>query len=150
MNGLNLDVIFPVLHGPYGEDGTVRGCWSFERAVRRRGVLASRRMDKAIMSSSSPRTVCRSRVRVVMPTSATRIPRPLDLLETTRLPDVRQTGESRSMRRHLEGKTRDGSRGAGPGRSYDRRSWSSRVPEAREIECAVLGNDTPEASWPSK
>src|SRR5262245_43933839 len=25
VTGLNLDVIFPVLHGPYGEDGTVQG-----------------------------------------------------------------------------------------------------------------------------
>src|SRR5690606_1491149 len=25
ITGLNLDVIFPVLHGPYGEDGTIQG-----------------------------------------------------------------------------------------------------------------------------
>ena len=25
VTGLNLDVIFPVLHGPYGEDGTIQG-----------------------------------------------------------------------------------------------------------------------------
>ena len=25
VTGLNLDVIFPVLHGPYGEDGTMQG-----------------------------------------------------------------------------------------------------------------------------
>ena len=25
VTGMNLDVIFPVLHGPYGEDGTIQG-----------------------------------------------------------------------------------------------------------------------------
>ena len=25
VTGLGLDVVFPVLHGPYGEDGTVQG-----------------------------------------------------------------------------------------------------------------------------
>ena len=36
LTGLGLDVIFPVLHGPYGEDGTIQGLLELaERRVRR-------------------------------------------------------------------------------------------------------------------
>jgi D-alanine-D-alanine ligase len=28
LTGLGVDVVFPVLHGPFGEDGTIRACWS--------------------------------------------------------------------------------------------------------------------------
>ncbi len=37
ITGLALDVVFPVLHGPYGEDGTVQGLLELaERSLRRR------------------------------------------------------------------------------------------------------------------
>ena len=51
VTSLGLDVVFPVLHGPYGEDGTVQGLLELgDLAVRGRGVLASAvGMDKAVM-----------------------------------------------------------------------------------------------------
>src|SRR4029453_11961418 len=51
VTGLNLDVIFPVLHGPYGEDGTVQGLLELANVpYGGAGVLASAvGMDKAIM-----------------------------------------------------------------------------------------------------
>src|SRR3954453_7772394 len=51
VTGLNLDVIFPVLHGPYGEDGTIQGRLELANiAYVGAGVLASAvGMDKAIM-----------------------------------------------------------------------------------------------------
>ena len=51
MTGLNLDVIFPVLHGPYGEDGTIQGLLELANVPYvGAGVLASAvGMDKAIM-----------------------------------------------------------------------------------------------------
>ena len=51
VTGLNLDVIFPVLHGPYGEDGTVQGLLELANVPYvGAGVLASAvGMDKAIM-----------------------------------------------------------------------------------------------------
>ncbi len=51
LTGLGLDVIFPVLHGPYGEDGTIQGLLELANvAYVGCGVLASAvGMDKALM-----------------------------------------------------------------------------------------------------
>src|SRR6476661_1117759 len=51
VTGLNLDVIFPVLHGPYGEDGTIQGLLELANVPYvGAGVLASAvGMDKALM-----------------------------------------------------------------------------------------------------
>ena len=51
MTGLGLDVVFPVLHGPYGEDGTVQGLLELANVPYvGAGVLASAvGMDKAFM-----------------------------------------------------------------------------------------------------
>ena len=51
VTGLGLDVIFPVLHGPYGEDGTVQGLLELANVPYVGcGVLASAvGMDKAMM-----------------------------------------------------------------------------------------------------
>src|SRR5262245_15888396 len=52
--GLGLDVVFPVLHGPYGEDGTVQGLLELANVPYvGAGVLASAvGMDKAAMKMS--------------------------------------------------------------------------------------------------
>src|SRR5215213_4374297 len=51
VSGLALDVVFPVLHGPYGEDGTVQGLLELANIPYvGAGVLASAvGMDKAMM-----------------------------------------------------------------------------------------------------
>ncbi len=51
VTGLGLDVVFPVLHGPYGEDGTVQGLLELANVPYvGPGVLASAAgMDKAVM-----------------------------------------------------------------------------------------------------
>src|SRR6185436_14625154 len=51
VSGLGLDVVFPVLHGPYGEDGTVQGLLELANVPYvGAGVLASAvGMDKAVM-----------------------------------------------------------------------------------------------------
>ena len=50
ITGLSLDVVFPVLHGPYGEDGTVQGLLELANIPYvGAGVLASALgMDKAV------------------------------------------------------------------------------------------------------
>ena len=51
LGALALDVVFPVLHGPYGEDGTMQGLLELASlAYVGPGVLASAAgMDKAVM-----------------------------------------------------------------------------------------------------
>ena len=53
LTGLGLDVIFPVLHGPYGEDGTIQGLLELAGiAYVGCGVLASAvGMDKGMMKA---------------------------------------------------------------------------------------------------
>jgi D-alanine-D-alanine ligase len=71
-----------------------------------------------------------------------------DLEKALKLSDVREAGQPGVERRHLQGEgRRRPARGDGARRELrpqDRRRGA--VPNAREIECAVLGNDTPEAS----
>ncbi len=57
LTGLGLDVIFPVLHGPFGEDGTIQGVLELANvAYVGCGVLASAvGMDKAVMKDAVPR-----------------------------------------------------------------------------------------------
>src|SRR5262245_21901152 len=53
VTGLNLDLMFPVLHGPYGEDGTIQGLLELANVPYvGAGVMASAvGMDKAIMKT---------------------------------------------------------------------------------------------------
>ncbi|MSO84116.1 MAG: D-alanine--D-alanine ligase A, partial [Acidobacteria bacterium] len=53
VSGSGLDVVFPVLHGPYGEDGTVQGLLELANvAYVGAGVLGSAvGMDKAVMKT---------------------------------------------------------------------------------------------------
>ena len=58
-----LDVVFPVLHGTFGEDGTIQGLLELAGlAYVGSGVLGSAAgMDKDAMKSSSPPPACRRR-----------------------------------------------------------------------------------------
>ena len=159
VTGLALDVIFPVLHGPYGEDGTIQGLLELANVPYvGAGVLASAvGMDKAVMKLA----VRGARpARLPLPRrAAPRLGRATADRDRrraragARLPDVRQAGEPRIERRHLEGEgrrraSRDAMDLAG---SFDRKIViEAAVPDAREIECAVLGNDEPEASVPGE
>ena len=65
LGALKLDVVFPVLHGPYGEDGTIQGLLEMAGlAYVGNGVLASAAgMDKSIMKvlfAGRGLPVCRS------------------------------------------------------------------------------------------
>src|SRR5688500_9066031 len=153
VTGLNLDVIFPVLHGPYGEDGTVQGLLELANVPYvGAGVLASAvGMDKAIMKlvfAAHGLPVGAYRVVMRHERDADR-EGTLDLLETTLgYPMFVKPANLGSSVGISKAKTRDGlAKALVLAGSYDRKIVvEAAVPEAREIECAVLGNDTPEAS----
>lgn len=148
-----LDVVFPVLHGTYGEDGTIQGL--FELAgipYVGAGVLASATgMDKAVMKDifrnhglpvldyavvkrrewqAAPADVIR---RV---TSTLRFPvfvKPCNLGSSVGISKVHNLGELAPA--------------IDEAALYDRRIViENGLDPAREIECSVLGNDDPEAS----
>jgi D-alanine-D-alanine ligase len=153
VTGLNLDVIFPVLHGPYGEDGTVQGLLELANVPYvGAGVLASAvGMDKAIMKLVfAAQGLPVGAYRVVMRHEREADPDgTLNLLETTLgYPMFVKPANLGSSVGISKAKTRDGlAKALVLAGSFDRKVVvEAAVPEAREIECAVLGNDTPEAS----
>lgn len=157
ISGVTLDVVFPLLHGPYGEDGTVQGLLELANVPYvGAGVLASAvGMDKAAMKlafaarglpicdyevvlkrdwHADPRAVLRAIVdRLGFPVFV----KPANLGSSVGISKARQATEL-GVAIDLAAE-------------FDRKIVvEAGVPHAREIECAVLGNDTPEASVPGE
>ena len=152
-----LDVVFPVLHGPYGEDGTVQGLLELaDIPYVGSGVLGSAvGMDKAVMKTLFAAqglpivphlTVMRrewlDQPGVVADRAATvlRFPmfvKPANLGSSVGISKVKAAEDfTRAMDLAFE---------------FDRKVVvEAGVLNAREIECAVLGNDAPEASVPGE
>ena len=157
VTGLNLDVIFPVLHGPYGEDGTIQGLLELANVPYvGSGVLASSvGMDKGMMKvvfAASGLPVCAysvvrghdwdARRDAVMDGLVAELGFPLFVKPANLGSSV---GISKAKDRASLAAAMD------LARAFDRRIIvEAAVLEAREIECAVLGNDDPEASLPGE
>ena len=157
VTGLALDVIFPMLHGPYGEDGTIQGLLELANIPYvGAGVLASSvGMDKAIMKvlfAARGLPVCPYRVvlRHEWQTAADTIA--ADLEKALKYPMFVKPANLGSSVGISKAKDAAGLREAmALAGSFDRKIViEAAVPDAREIECAVLGNDTPEASVPGE
>ena len=157
VTGLNLDVIFPVLHGPFGEDGTIQGLLELANVPYvGAGVLASAvGMDKGMMKvvfAAHGLPVCAyavvrghewdQRRREVLTGLAQSLGYPMFVKPAN-------LGSSVGISKAKD----DASLAVAMdlARSFDRRIIvEAAVPDAREIECAVLGNDAPEASVPGE
>ena len=148
----SVDVVFPVLHGPYGEDGTVQGMLELAGVPYvGAGVLASalgmdKEMQKQLFSSRGLRIVPYIHVHVEdwqrNPDSILELAegeigfpcftKPSNLGSSVGISKCRTVDELRA--------------GLEEALSYDRKALVERAISARELECAVLGNDEPEAS----
>ena len=152
-----LDVVFPVLHGPYGEDGTIQGLLELAGVPYVGcGVLASAlAMDKiaskkVFEAHDLPVTPYWALARAAWETDqdaaigeverALRYPvfvKPANLGSSIGISKARDRSE-------LRGALAEAAR-------YDRRLLvEEAVPDAREIECSVLGNEEPIASMPGE
>jgi D-alanine-D-alanine ligase len=153
VTGLGLDVIFPVLHGPYGEDGTVQGLLELANvAYVGAGVLGSAvGMDKAVMKQlfaahglplaryivtlrrEWERNAAGVTGRVGRELGYPVFVKPANLGSSVGISKAKTDAElAAAIRLAAE---------------FDRKIViEAAVPNAREIECAVLGNDDPEAS----
>ena len=157
VSGLALDVVFPVLHGPYGEDGTVQGLLELANVPYVGcGVLASSvGMDKAVMKvvfAAAGLPICE--YAVVLARDWRRDEREVLTRVTSQLgfplfvkPANLGSSVGISKAKHAV-ELRDAIALAA---QFDRKIViEAAVPAAREIECAVLGNDDPEASVPGE
>ena len=151
-----IDVIFPTLHGTFGEDGTIHG--RFEMAdipYVGCGVLASSTgMDKAFMktlfrdaglplcdyvwflrdewASNREETVARTAAKLGYPCFV----KPANLGSSV---GVSKAVDDASLAAAID-----------LAAEYDRKIIVEEGLEMREIECAVLGNDDPQASLPGE
>src|SRR5438094_3684099 len=153
VSGLGLDVVFPVLHGPYGEDGTVQGLLELANVPYvGAGVLASAvGMDKGAMKlvfAAKGLPICDYEVvlkrdwrrdeRAIMNLVVARLGfpvfvKPANLGSSVGISKAKHATELRAA--------------ISLAAEFDRKIViEAAVPNAREIECAVLGNDEPEAS----
>jgi D-alanine-D-alanine ligase len=153
----HIDVVFPVLHGPYGEDGTVQGLLELANVPYvGAGVLGSAvGMDKAVMKTlfaahglpivphltivrrewqSDPKTMT---ARVANELRYPVFVKPANLGSSV---GISKAKNDQSFGEAMELALR-----------FDKKIViEAGVPNAREIECAVLGNDEPEASVPGE
>ena len=152
-----LDVVFPVLHGPYGEDGTVQGLLELVNVPYvGAGVLGSAvGMDKSVM-------------KVLFTASGLPIVPHLTVLhpawQERRSSIAEQATEELRFPMFVKPANLGSSVGISKAHSpaefvdamelalqFDRKVViEAAVPHAREIECAVLGNNVPEASIPGE
>jgi D-alanine-D-alanine ligase len=152
-----VDVVFPVLHGPYGEDGTVQGLLELANVPYvGAGVLGSAAgMDKGVMKTLflaaglpvGPYVTVLARrwandaagLAAMVETSLGYpvFVKPANLGSSVGISKARTRPElDAAMALALQ---------------FDRKIViEAAVPDAREIECAVLGNDEPEASVPGE
>jgi len=157
VSGLGLDVVFPVLHGPYGEDGTVQGLLELANVPYvGAGVLASAvGMDKAVMKvifAANGFPICDYDVvlkhdwqreeraimnRLVNKLGFPMFVKPANLGSSVGISKAKHATELRDA--------------INKAAEFDRKVVvEAAVEDAREIECAVLGNDEPEASLPGE
>ena len=152
-----LDVIFPVLHGPFGEDGTVQGLFELAGVPYvGSGVLASAvAMDKIVSKAlfiqhGLPVTPGRAVKRKDWESNSQRV---LDELEhALGYPLFVKPANMGSSVGVGKAENRQALRAAlAEAARYDRKLLvEAAVANAREIECSVLGNDNPLASVPGE
>lgn len=152
----SIDVIFPVLHGTYGEDGTIQGLFEMANIPYIGcGVLASAcGMDKVVMKTlfrDAELPMCkyvwflrseweRDKSAVVSQVGAKLgfpcFVKPANLGSSVGV--SRADGEE-SLRNAID-----------LAAEYDRKIIVEEALDMREIECAVIGNDDPKASLPGE
>lgn len=145
------DVVFPVLHGTYGEDGTVQGLLELAGVPYVGAGVASSAasMDKEMMKALFARAglaqveyaVLRRRDATAEADLPARLGLPL-FVKPVNLGSsvgIRKVKRAEDLGAAIEFAFR-----------FDRKVIVERGVEAREIEVAVLGNDDPEASVPGE
>lgn len=147
-----LDVVFPVLHGPLGEDGTVQGLLRLAHLpFVGAGVLGSAvGMDKDV-TKRLLRDAGIPVARFVTLRASDRRPRFGALVEAVGRPffvKPANLGSSVGVAKVEDEAAAEAA--LDEAFSYDRKVLVEEFVRGRELECAVLGNEEPEASVPGE
>lgn len=153
---LKLDVVFPLLHGPFGEDGTIQGLLEMAGLPYVGcGVLASScGMDKVVMKSlfrEAGLPMCKYVwfLRRDWEKDSKQITEHVE--KTLGYPcfvKPANLGSSVGISKAVDAESLKDAVELAAG--YDRRIIVEEGLKMREIECAILGNDDPEASMPGE
>lgn len=152
----NVDVVFPLIHGPNGEDGTIQGLLELaDVPYVGAGVAASAvGMDKALMKALF-RNAGLPVVEFLVVSRHKWEREPEETIHEIETviqypcfvkPANMGSSVGISKARNWDELTQALSNAA----SYDRKILVERAVDAREIECSVLGNDAPLASLPGE
>ena len=153
----SIDIVFPVLHGPYGEDGTVQGllemanlpyvgCGVLASAVAMDKGLAKQLFAQAGLPQADYRVVTRSVWQREPERTLT------ELIDALGLPlFVKPANLGSSVGISKAGTREELTDALQLAAAYDRKLVVEvAVPNAREIEVSVLGNEAPLASVPGE
>jgi D-alanine-D-alanine ligase len=148
-----LDVVFPVLHGPFGEDGSVQGlCRLANLPCVGAGILGSAvGMDKDVMKRllrDAGIPVARFLVLTLGKGEAADYAAAVSALGSPVFVKPANLGSSVGISR--AGSTAEYARALATGFTYDTKVIVEETVVGREIECAVLGNEEPAASIPGE
>lgn len=152
-----IDVIFPVLHGPYGEDGTVQGllemanlpyvgCGVLASACAMDKVIARKLFAQAGLPQTAYVAVTRRHWQTAPNAVVTEIEAALRYPLFVKPPNMGSSvGVSKARNRSELSAALDAAA------QYDRKLLiEEAVPHARELEVSVLGGDEPIASVPGE
>ncbi len=150
-----LDVVFPLVHGPTGEDGVLQGMLETVGVpyvgcgVAASAVCMDKHLTKTVLRGAGLPVVDWMAVRaaewqgdadgVVERLAALGLPvfvKPANMGSSV---GISRAGDAAALRRGIDEALR-----------YDRLVLVEKAVDAREIECSVLGNDAPEASPPGE
>lgn len=150
--GEQLDVVFPVLHGPYGEDGTIQGLLEMAdipyvgagvlaSAVGMDKIYAKRIFEMAGLPMGKYMLIMRKKLRENHEAYIERIEENFSYPVFIKPANLGSSvGISKA---HNREELLKGLYGAA---KYDRKILVEEFIACRELECAVLGNDEPKAS----
>ena len=147
-----VDVVFPILHGPFGEDGTVQGLFELaDLPYVGSGVLASAlAMDKAMAKVVLAQAGLPQAPYLVVPERDWRADPDRVATEVggrLAYPVFTKPARLGSSIGISKVKTPDGlAAGLADAFAHDTKALVEQGIVARELECGVLGNDAPEAS----
>lgn len=153
---IEADIYFPVLHGPYGEDGTIQGLLEMAdvpfvgASVMESAVAMDKAMTKIILKSKNLPVVrhlvimekeWKEKRKNILAQISKELPLPFFVKPAC-------LGSSVGI-----SKIRDNSQtpaAVDEALRYDRKILVEEGIQGRELECSVLGNDNPEASLPGE
>jgi len=153
---INADIYFPVLHGPYGEDGTIQGLFEMAdvpfvgASVMDSSISMDKAMTKTILKAKNlpsvkhliiqeqewakHREAMLSKIKKEFPLPF--FVKPARLGSSVGISKVKEDGETSAALDEAFG--------------YDQKILVEEGIKGRELECSVLGNDIPRASLPGE